>query len=304
MDGPLKLPITEQRNPSSQDMDILSTLELVRLFNQADGEVHLAVRAVLPLIAEAIDQISSRMTQGGRLIYMGAGTSGRLGILDASECPPTFNADPEQVIGIIAGGDQAIRRAVEQIEDDPQQGKADLIRIGLSKQDSVVGLAASGHTPYVLGGLAYARTLGSLTVCVCCDPGAALAEEADIAILPVVGPEVLTGSTRLKAGTAQKMVLNMLSTGVMVRLGKTYGNLMVDLQANNAKLRARSRRIVQQACDVDPRTASDALQACDGEVKTAIVMLLTSCTPDDARQKIMDAQGSVRRAITEGLQDG
>ena len=298
------LPVTEHRYPGSENIDSLSTLEMVRLINKADGEVHLAVREVLPQIAEAINQISTRMHQDGRLIYLGAGTSGRLGILDASECPPTFNAKSDQVIGLIAGGDKAIRNAVEQIEDDPQQGENDLARIGLKPNDTVIGLAASGRTPYVIGGLNYARSLGVLTVCICCDPNAALAEVADIAILPIVGPEVLTGSTRLKAGTAQKMVLNMLSTGVMIRLGKTYGNLMVDLQANNAKLRARSRRIVQQACIVDEETANDALQICDGEVKTAIVMLSIDCTPEEARQKLVDASGVVRSAIEEGRQDG
>jgi N-acetylmuramic acid 6-phosphate etherase len=298
------LPVTEHRYPGSENIDSMSTLEMVRLINRADGEVHLAVRETLPQIAEAIDQISTLMRRGGRLIYMGAGTSGRLGILDASECPPTFNARLDQVIGLIAGGDKAIRNAVEQIEDDPQQGENDLLQIGLTPNDTVVGLAASGRTPYVIGGLDYARSLGVLTVCICCDPNATLAEVAEIAILPVVGPEILTGSTRLKAGTAQKMVLNMLSTGVMIRLGKTYGNLMVDLQANNTKLEARSRRIIQEVCDVKAETAFDALQDCEGEVKTAIVMLILDCTPKEARQKLMDASGVVRSVLGNEKQDG
>jgi N-acetylmuramic acid 6-phosphate etherase len=293
----MTLPTTEQRYPGSDDIDVLSTLEMVRVMNRADGEVHLAVKAVLPMIADAIDEISSRLQTGGRLIYMGAGTSGRLGVLDASECPPTFNADPGQVVGLIAGGDRALRNSVEAVEDDPRASQAALAGLNFGSADTVVGLAASGSTPYVIGGLQYARELGALTICVVCVQDPALAEFSDIVINPIVGPEVITGSTRLKAGSAQKMVLNMLSTGTMIRLGKTYGNLMVDLQATNAKLRARARRIVQQACEISESAADEALLACDGEVKTAIVMIRCGCTPVEARRRLSKAGGIVRAAL-------
>jgi N-acetylmuramic acid 6-phosphate etherase len=293
----MTLPTTEQRHSGSDDIDVLSTPEMVRVMNRADGEVHLAVKVVLPMIADAIDEISSRLQTGGRLIYMGAGTSGRLGVLDASECPPTFNADPGQVVGLIAGGDRALRTSVEAVEDDPRAGQAALADLNFGSADAVVGLAASGSTPYVIGGLQYARELGALTVCVVCVQDPVLAEFSDIVINPIVGPEVITGSTRLKAGSAQKMVLNMLSTGTMIRLGKTYGNLMVDLQATNAKLRARARRIVQQACEISESAADEALLACDGEVKTAIVMVSCGCTPVEARQRLTKAAGIVRAAL-------
>jgi N-acetylmuramic acid 6-phosphate etherase len=296
-----KLPITEQRYEGSKDIDVLSTIEMVRVMNNADGEIHLAVRDVLPQIAKAIDEISKRMRQGGRLIYMGAGTSGRLGVLDASECPPTFNIEPGRVVGLIAGGDRALRQSVEQVEDDQNAGEMDLSALNLGALDSVVGLAASGRTPYVVGGLTYAQKLGALTVCIVCVHESVMFEFSDITINPVVGAEVITGSTRLKAGTAQKMVLNMISTGTMVQLGKTYGNLMVDLQATNAKLRERATRIVQQACGISASQAARALRACNGEVKTAIVMLIGDHGPEEARRKLSISSGVVQTALMNDL---
>ncbi|MEJ5310037.1 MAG: N-acetylmuramic acid 6-phosphate etherase [Anaerolineae bacterium] len=319
---------TESRNPATQNIDTVSTLEMVRLMNAEDAKVAAAVEAELPAIAEAIDRIAERMQAGGRLIYIGAGTSGRLGVLDASECPPTFNAAPEQVVGLIAGGEVALMTAVEGAEDDREAGARDIAALDVSALDSVVGVAASGSTPYVLGGLEEARRRGALTVSLACNRPAPIHELVDVVIAPIVGPEVITGSTRLKAGTAQKMVLNMLSTGVMVRLGKTYGNLMVDVQATNAKLRARARRIVVAAVEdargkrqdargrmsdtqdderaskiqnpkskIDDEEAARALEACNGEVKTAIVALLNDVTPEEARRQLAAVGGVVRRAI-------
>jgi N-acetylmuramic acid 6-phosphate etherase len=289
---------TETRNPATMGIDTVSTLEMVRLMNAEDARVAEAVAATLPQVAEAIDRIAARMREGGRLIYMGAGTSGRLGILDAVECPPTFGTAPDRVVGLIAGGKHAIIKAVEGAEDDASGGARDIIALNITPLDSVVGIAASGSTPYVLGGLTEARRQGALTVSLACNLHAPIQEVAEINIVPIVGPEVITGSTRLKAGTAQKMVLNMLSTGVMVRLGKTYGNLMVDVQATNAKLQERARRIVVQACGVGDAEARAALAACGGEVKTAIVMLLSEVTDaTEARARLKAAQGVVRHAL-------
>jgi len=289
--------LTESCNPATQEIDSVSTLEMVRLMNAEDAQVAAAVAAELPAIAAAIDAIAARMRRGGRLIYIGAGTSGRLGVLDASECPPTFSAAPGQVVGLIAGGPTALTTAVEGAEDDPDSGAADVAALAVGPDDSVVGVAASGGTPYVLGGMAEARRRGALVISLACNHPAPVHEAADIAIAPVVGPEVITGSTRLKAGTAQKMVLNMLSTGVMVRLGKTYGNLMVDVQATNVKLRARARRIVAQACDISEEQAGELLTACNGEVKTAIVARLNDVSPEEARRQLREAGGGVRRAL-------
>jgi N-acetylmuramic acid 6-phosphate etherase len=289
--------ITEQRNPKTRDLDRVSTLQMVQMMNSEDHLVAPAVAKTLPVIAAAIDEISKRMSEGGRLFYIGAGTSGRLGVLDASECPPTFNADLDQVVGIIAGGDIAIRHAVEEIEDRPEQGAADLARQNLKSLDSVVGLASSGRTPYVLGAVKYARQLGAYTVAINCVPDSPLSKEVHLSIEPITGPETLTGSTRLKAGTAQKMVLNMISTGVMVKLGKVYSNLMVDARATNSKLRARSFRIIQEACGVGDEQAAEALQACDGEVKTAIVMVLNHTTPENARSLLIQAGGNIHTAV-------
>ncbi|HQI83274.1 MAG TPA: N-acetylmuramic acid 6-phosphate etherase [Anaerolineae bacterium] len=303
---------TESRNPATQNIDTVPTLEMVRLMNAEDAKVAAAVAAELPAIAEAIDRIAERMQVGGRLIYIGAGTSGRLGVLDASECPPTFNTAPEQVVGLIAGGDVALTTAVEGAEDDRAAGARDIAALDVGAQDSVVGIAASGGTPYVLGGLAEARRRGALTVSLACNRPAPVHELADVVIAPIVGPEVLTGSTRLKAGTAQKMVLNMLSTGVMIRLGKTYGNLMVDVRATNAKLRQRARRIVAEAVQdargkmqeitdhashITDEEVERVLNDCNGEVKTAIVMLINNVTPEEARRPLAAAGGVVRRAI-------
>ena len=290
---------TESSNPATSDLDRLSTLELVQRMNAEDGGVARAVQAGLPTIAEAIDAIAVKMRQGGRLIFMGAGTSGRLGVLDAAECPPTFGVAPERVIGLLAGGQGAFQRPDESAEDDPGMGEEDLRRIGLEAADCVVGISASGRAPYVLGGLGFARRMGCLTVAVACSRPAAVSQEAEISILAPVGPEVLSGSTRLKAGTAQKMILNMLSTGVMVHLGKTYGNLMVDVKPTNQKLRARALRILQQVAGIDEKRAEELLSACGGEVKTAIVAERLDCTPQAARLALELAGGMVRQALGE-----
>lgn len=287
---------TESRNPATRNIDQVSTRELVRLMNTEDRLVAEAVSTQGDVIAEAITQIVARMRQGGRLIYLGAGTSGRLGVLDASECPPTFNTAPERVVGLIAGGEIALTTAVEGAEDDADAGAQELAALDITALDSVVGIASSGRTPYVLGGVREARRRGALTIGLTCNAGTPLHELAALTIAPLVGAEVLTGSTRLKAGTAQKMVLNMLSTGVMIRWGKTYGNLMVDVQPSNNKLRARARQIVAQATGVSEREAAVALAAA-GEVKTAIVALLAEITPAEARQRLDKAGGVVRRAL-------
>ena len=288
---------SEKRNVLTNDLDTRTTLELVGLMHLEDKRAVGAVRPVLPAIAAAVDAIAARMEEGGRLIYVGAGTSGRLGVLDASECPPTFNTAPGQVVGVIAGGQQALTQAVEEAEDNPENGARAMRELEIGPLDSVVGIAASGRTPFVMGALAEARDRGALTVALICNLPAPMAEMADHVLAPLVGPEVITGSTRLKAGTAQKLVLNMLSTGVMVRLGKTYGNLMVDVQQLNAKLLVRARRIVAQACDISEDEAAEALQRCDGNVKTAIVSTLLKCSPLQARQQLAHAGGRVREAI-------
>ena len=288
---------TEARNPRSQDLDALSTLELVTAMNEEDRRVAAAVEAQLPRIAAAVDAIAARMHKGGRLVYVGAGTSGRLGVLDAVECPPTFSADPAQVLGLIAGGERAFVKAVEGAEDDPELAAADLDALGLVARDVVVGVAASGRTPYVLGALARAGAVGALRVAVTMNPGSAVGQHCDHAIEVATGAEVLTGSTRLKAGTATKMVLNMLSTGAFVRLNKVYGNLMVDLQATNQKLRARSVRIVADACGCGVQEARALLEAADGEVKCAIVARLKAVEPHVARTLLFTHDGSVRAAL-------
>lgn len=290
---------SEQRNVLTKDLDTRSTLDLVELMHLEDKRAVAAVQPNLPVIAAAIDAIAARMKKGGRLIYVGAGTSGRLGVLDASECPPTFNTNPEQVIGVIAGGSKALTEAVEEAEDNPKDGEQAMQELAIDPHDSVVGIAASGRTPYVIGALEEARRRGALTVAVICNLPAPMAEIADHVLAPLVGPEVITGSTRLKAGTAQKLILNMISTGVMVRLGKTYGNLMVDVQQLNAKLQVRARRIVAQACDIDEEAAAMALRESDGDVKVAIVSALLGCSPDVAQQRLLQADGSIRLAISD-----
>lgn len=288
---------TEQRNEASAHIDSLSTLEMVRLINREDAKVAGAVGAEAEHIAAAIDLIYGCVHAGGRLIYCGAGTSGRLGILDAVECPPTYSTEPEMVQGLIAGGDSAIFKAVEGAEDDPALGRADLEKIGFSARDVLVGIAASGRTPYVIGALEYARALGAPTVAVTCCPGSVIDSLADVGIAPTPGPEVVTGSTRMKSGTAQKMVLNMLSTCTMIRMGKVYGNLMVDVKPSNEKLIQRCRSIVQTATGCDEATAAAALDRCGYNSKTAIVMLLCDCSPADAQALLTRSDGHIGRIL-------
>src|SRR5262245_6787900 len=294
---------TEGRNPASERLDELSALELARLMNAEDARVLEAVGSQVEAIAQAIDIIADRLRAGGRLIYAGAGTSGRLGVLDATECPPTFNSPPEQVVGLIAGGADALTRAVEGAEDHPEFGERDLRALNLGERDAFVGIATSGRTPYVLGAADYARSIGAATIGLACNTDSELEPRVDLMICPVVGPEVLSGSTRLKAGTATKLVLNMLSTGAMVRLGKCYGNLMVDLRATNSKLRARTNRIVRLLTGVDSDAADALLKECSGELKTALVMELATVSPDDARMRLSEAGGRVEEALsTRGRQ--
>ena len=290
---------TEGINPATRDLDRMTTLALVQAINQEDARVAQAVAGAAVEIAAAIDAIADRMRGGGRLVYTGAGTSGRLGVLDASECPPTFSLPPGRVVGIIAGGERALRSSVEEVEDQPESGEADLRAIGLTPSDCVVGLTASGRTPYVIGALRYARSLGALSVGLACNRPAAISSACEIAILVPVGPEVLSGSTRLKSGTAQKMVLNMLSTGVMVRLGKTYGNLMIDVHPANAKLRVRAARLLCQAAGLDQVEARALLERSGWELKTAVVMARLRCPPEVARQKLAEAGGFIRKVLEE-----
>ncbi len=288
---------TESRNPASESIDTLSASGIVDLMNSEDASVAAAVATQRDAIAQAIEVIADRLRGGGRLIYIGAGTSGRLGVLDASEIPPTFNADPSRVVGMIAGGQTAMFRAVEGAEDSPDLAVQDLKAIDLSNQDVLVGIASSGRTPYVIGGLDYARSIGSYAIGFSCNEDAALAENSDLTIIPVVGPEVISGSTRLKAGTATKMVLNMLTTGAMVLLGKTYGNLMVDLRASNVKLTERTRRIVSMLTDLSEDEAQQMLDRCDGELKTAVVAQLCGLSAEEARARLEEAGGHLRRAL-------
>jgi N-acetylmuramic acid 6-phosphate etherase len=291
--------LTETRHPDTSRIDQLSTLEMMEIINAADRAVADAVHAELPRIAEAVDGIADRLEKGGRLFYTGAGTSGRLGVLDASECPPTFNVDPNLVVGLIAGGDYALRHSIEGAEDDAQQGIEDLKKHDLRPGDSLVGIAASGRTPYVVGGLIYANQLGALTVGLSCVPGSDVESRARIAITPAVGPEVITGSTRLRAGTATKLVLNMLSTGVMVRIGMVYGNLMVNVQPTNVKLKDRAIRIIAAATGVDEERAADLL-AQAGAVRVAIVMQKLGMTQEQALGQLDAAHGRLRVALGEG----
>jgi N-acetylmuramic acid 6-phosphate etherase len=293
----MALTLTEERNPLTRDIDTLSTLDMLTLINAEDQKVALSVRDELPNIAAAVDAITARMQRGGRLIYIGAGTSGRLGALDASECPPTFGTIPELVVGLIAGGPAALTEAVEGAEDDREGGAAEIAELNVNADDTVIGIAASGRTPYAIGGLQEAKKRGALTISLACNRPSPLGEVAEIGIVPVVGPEVVSGSTRLKAGTAQKMVLNMISTAVMIRLGKTYSNLMVDVQPTNVKLRQRARRIVAEATGLDLQRATEILSACNGEVKTAIVAILAGVSPELARIRLQETGGYVRKAI-------
>ena len=292
--------VTESINPSTVQIDALDTLALVRTINDQDALVAQAVRAELPAIAQAVDGITARLRRGGRLIYVGAGTSGRLGVLDASECPPTFGVSSDLVRAVIAGGDRALREAVEGAEDDPAAGAQAMVDERVDEADAVVGITASGRTPFVIGAIRLARDRGALTVGLVCNRPSELDPLVEVIIAPLVGPEVIGGSTRMKAGTAHKMVLNMLSTATMIRLGKTYGNLMVDLKATNAKLRQRARRLVALACGIDATQAEAALTRSDGEVKTAIVMVKLNLSADEARARLAACGGFIRRVLEEG----
>jgi len=300
----LGLLTTEMRNPHTRDLDNLTSLELVRLINAEDAKVAGAVAAEAGAIARAIDVIADRLAAGGRLVYAGAGTSGRLGVLDAVECPPTFNTDPGQVVGLIAGGREGLVRAVEGAEDSGEAARQDLEDIGLTSADVVVGIAASGRTPYVIGALDYAREKAAFAIGFSCNREAEISRHADLSILPLVGPEVLTGSTRLKAGTATKMVLNMLTTGAMVRLGKTYSNLMVDLRASNVKLLDRAQRIVETLTECKGQQARELLERCDGEVKTAVVSQRLQVSAQAARERLQAARGHLRRVLESGQAKG
>ena len=289
--------ITEQRNPNSMHVDSLSALEIVQLMNEEDKQVPLAIEKCLPQIAQAVERIVAAFQQGGRLVYIGAGTSGRLGVLDASECPPTFGVSPEMVKGIIAGGERALRHPIEGAEDSKAQAVVDLQTIQFSSKDVLVGIAASGRTPYVIGALEYAKSLGSVTVSIASNPNSAMANIVDITIDTVVGPEVLTGSSRLKSGTAQKLVLNMLTTASMILMGKCYQNLMVDVQANNEKLKARAIRIVMQATDCDKALAEETLKQADQNAKLAIMMILSGLERAQAEALLEKHQGKLQLAL-------
>ena len=288
---------TEQNNPESVAIDQMDPIQIAMLMNREDLKVVAAVERVLPDIARAIEMVTERLQAGGRLIYIGAGTSGRLGVLDASECPPTFNTPPALVVGLIAGGHRALTNAIEGAEDNRQAGEEDLRGVELDAKDVVCGIATSGRTPYVLGGLAYAQSLGAVTLGVTCNEVSELSEVSDVLIAPVVGPEILSGSTRLKAGTATKMVLNMISTGTMIRIGKTYGNWMVDLRATNVKLKDRSIRIVSGITGLDRERAESLLARCDGEVKTAIVSQALGVEKIEAQRRLKVAGGRLRAAF-------
>jgi len=283
---------TEARNPRTEHIDQLPTLEMLRLINEEDAKVASAVASVLPQTAQAIDAIAQRFEAGGRLFYIGAGTSGRLGVLDASECPPTFSVPPTLFHALIAGGDNALRKSSEHSEDSPEQGAADLVAAGITDKDSLIGIAASGRTPYVLGALTHGRQLGALTISLTCVPNSAMAEVAEISIAPITGPEILTGSTRMKAGTATKLVLNMISTGVMIRTGAVYGNLMVNMQATNVKLVDRAQRIIMAATGIDQSTAARLLSEA-GNVKTAIVMQKLGLDHPTAEAKLKAHNGNL-----------
>lgn len=293
----LKKMTTETRNPNTMNLDIMTALEVVTAMNKEDANVPKAIEAILPQIAQVAEWAVESLEQGGRLFYMGAGTSGRLGVLDAAECPPTFGVSPDMVVGLIAGGDSAILKAVEGAEDNFDLGRQDLVDHKLDRRDLVVGIAASGRTPYVLGGLAYAKELGCRTAAISCNAGCDIGKAADLAVEAVVGPEVLTGSTRLKAGTAQKLILNMISTATMVGVGKAYQNLMVDVMMTNEKLHVRAENIVMAATGVEREEARKAINEAEGNAKTAITMILVGCDAVAARERLDKAKGHVREAI-------
>ena len=293
----LKNMSTETRNQNTMNLDIMSPLEVVTVMNQEDARVPEAIKPALPNIAQCVTWAIESIEAGGRIVYMGAGTSGRLGVLDAVECPPTFGVAPEVVVGLIAGGEKAFVKAVEGAEDSRQLGHDDLVNIGLEKRDIVIGIAASGRTPYVLGGLAYAQEVGCHTVAISCNPGSAIGQAAELAIEVVPGPEVLTGSTRLKSGTCQKLILNMISTATMVGCGKAYQNLMVDVMQTNEKLVVRAQNIVMEATGCDRETAAEKIAIASGNAKTAIIMILADCGLEEAKERLAKAKGHVREAI-------
>ena len=288
---------TEQRNPDTMNLDEMTTLQIVTEMNREDAGIPAAIRPHLPEIAKVAQWGAESLSQGGRIFYMGAGTSGRLGVLDASECPPTFGVSADTVVGLIAGGPSAIMKAVEGAEDNRELGAQDLKDHNLAQNDLVIGLAASGRTPYVIGGIEYAKSIGCRTAAITCNEGSAIGKASDCAIDVVVGPEVLTGSTRLKAGTAGKMILNMISTAAMVQIGKSYGNLMVDVVLSNEKLQVRAENIVMQATGVDRETAKRTIASAGGRCKTAITMILADYTKEEAEQRLVQANGHVRKAI-------
>ena len=288
---------TETRNSRTMDLDIMTPLEIVTVMNEEDARVPEAIKPQLNNIAQCVSWATQSIEAGSRLIYMGAGTSGRLGVLDAAECPPTFGVSPETVVGLLAGGDKAFIKAVEGAEDSAELGRQDLVNIGLTSQDLVVGIAASGRTPYVLGGLEYAKEMGCHTVGISCNPGSAVGGAAELAIEVVPGPECLTGSTRLKAGTAQKLILNMISTATMVRCGKAFQNLMVDVVPTNEKLRVRAENIVMEATGVAREQAKEALLQAGDKVKTAILMILVGCGREEAEEKLEKTNGHIREAM-------
>ncbi|MEM7539293.1 MAG: N-acetylmuramic acid 6-phosphate etherase [Chloroflexota bacterium] len=291
--------LTEQRNLASTHLDSLSTLNMVRLFNQQDAHVPLAIAAVLPQIAQAADWFADTLRNDGRVFYQGAGTSGRLAVLDAAELLPTFGVGRDQVVALLAGGQDALTTSIEGAEDSTEQGQRDLMQHGFSRHDMLIGIAASGRTPYTLAGLTYAHEVGAQTVALVCNSNTPMSDVADLAIEALTGPEILTGSTRLKAGTAQKLVLNTISTCAMVKLGKVYGNLMVDVQPTNAKLQQRSIRIVMESTGISADTAEQLLNEADWGVKTAVVMALADVDAIEAKLRLANHQGFVRQAIYE-----
>ena len=293
----LKNMSTETRNQNTMNLDIMSPLEVVTVMNQEDAKVPAAITPALPNIAQCVTWAIESIEAGGRIIYMGAGTSGRLGVLDAVECPPTFGVAPEVVVGLIAGGEKAFVKAVEGAEDSRELGRQDLIDINLEKRDIVIGIAASGRTPYVLGGLAYAQEVGCHTVGISCNPGSAVGAAAELAIEVVPGPECLTGSTRLKSGTCQKLILNMISTATMVGCGKAYQNLMVDVMQTNEKLVVRAQNIVMEATGCEREVAAEKIAIAGGNAKTAITMILADCGLEEAKERLAKARGHVREAI-------
>lgn len=288
---------TERRNPQTMDLDKMTIPEMLQLMNQEDAKVTDAIKSALSEIGKAVEVTVASLKSGGRLIYMGAGTSGRLGVLDAAECVPTFGVSPDMVVGLIAGGERAMTKAVEGAEDSRELGQEDLEKLKLAKNDVVVGIAASGRTPYVIGGLQYAKTIGAHTVTISCNKDAEISKFSQIPIEVDAGPEVLAGSTRLKAGTAQKLILNMLSTCSMVGIGKVYQNLMVDVQPTNEKLEERSKRIIMEATECSYEEAAEAFEASDNRVKLAIVMLLTDSNREEAELKLSKSQGFIHHAI-------